>query len=85
MALIEPGSVATPIWGKAEVDADSISVPPELEDVYGKVPDAMRKVLADTAKRGVPPAKAAQAIEHALTSSRPRARYLVGTDARMML
>ncbi len=35
------------------------------------------------AKRGIPPEKAARAIEHALTARRPRPRYLVGIDAKL--
>jgi NAD(P)-dependent dehydrogenase (short-subunit alcohol dehydrogenase family) len=83
--LIEPGSVATPIWGKAEVEADSITIPPELSKEYGHVPETVSKALADTAKRGVPADRVAATIERALTASRPRARYLVGNDAKAML
>jgi len=81
VVLIEPGSVATPIWGKAEVDAEALTIPPELSAQYGHVPAAMNKAIADTSKRGVPPEKVAQTIERALTTARPRARYLVGADA----
>ena len=55
VALVEPGSVATPIWDKGKADAESVSIPPELERAYGHVPAAMGKVLRDTARRGVPP------------------------------
>jgi hypothetical protein len=34
------------------------------------------------AKRGIPPEKVAEAIEHALSGGRPRTRYLVGGDAK---
>jgi hypothetical protein len=40
-------------------------------------------VIKETAERGIAPEQAAQAIEHALTSGRPRARYLVGFEARV--
>ena len=85
VALIEPGSVATPIWGKGQEEADKLTIPPELQGAYGKVPAAMEKVLADTASRGIPPEQVAKVIERALTSSRMRARYLVGRDAQVML
>jgi hypothetical protein len=45
----------------------------------------MEKVLADTARRGVPPQLVAETIERALDSRRMRARYLVGRDAKAML
>ncbi len=85
VALIEPGSVATPIWEKARASEEQLAVPPELQPEYGHVPAAMRKTLEDTAKRGVPAARVAETIERALTSSRMKARYLVGGDARAML
>lgn len=85
VALIEPGSVATPIWDKSRVEADRVSVPPELQEQYGHVPAAMDKVLKDTASRGVAPEQVAETIERALTAPRMRARYVVGRDARAML
>jgi NAD(P)-dependent dehydrogenase (short-subunit alcohol dehydrogenase family) len=85
VALIEPGSVATPIWDKARADADAVSIPRELQAEYGTVPAAMGKALEDTERRGVPPELVAETIERALTARRMKARYLVGTDARAML
>jgi NAD(P)-dependent dehydrogenase (short-subunit alcohol dehydrogenase family) len=85
VALIEPGSVATPIWDKSRAEADRVVIPPELQDVYGNIPAAMDKVLEDTARRGVPPERVAEAIEHALSSPRMKARYVVGRDAKAML
>ncbi|MGD1056860.1 MAG: SDR family oxidoreductase [Solirubrobacteraceae bacterium] len=85
VALVEPGSVATPIWDKARVEAESVSIPPELQAEYGKVPAAMSKVLADTARRGVAPELVAETIERALTARRMKSRYVVGRDAKAML
>lgn len=85
VALIEPGSVATPIWDKSRSEADKVTIPPQLQEFYGRVPAAMDKALADTAARGVPPEQVAETIERALTTSRMRSRYVVGRDARAML
>jgi NAD(P)-dependent dehydrogenase (short-subunit alcohol dehydrogenase family) len=85
VALIEPGSVATPIWDKGRAEADRLSIPPELQEPYGKVPAAMDKVMRDTGRRGVPAEQVAETIERALTASRMRARYVVGRDAWAML
>jgi NAD(P)-dependent dehydrogenase (short-subunit alcohol dehydrogenase family) len=84
VSLIEPGSVKTPIWGKAQDTAKGLEIPPELQEHYGRVPGAFAKVLADTERRGVSPEQVAATIERALTARRPRARYLVGRDARGM-
>jgi NAD(P)-dependent dehydrogenase (short-subunit alcohol dehydrogenase family) len=85
VTLIEPGSVATPIWDKSRVEAERVVIPPELQDAYGRVPAAMDKVLADTASRGVPAETVAATIERALGAPRMKARYVVGRDAKAML
>jgi NAD(P)-dependent dehydrogenase (short-subunit alcohol dehydrogenase family) len=85
VALVEPGSVATPIWDKSRAEAERVVIPPELQDVYGAIPAAMDKVLQDTARRGIPPEQVAATIERALASPRMKARYVVGRDAKAML
>jgi NAD(P)-dependent dehydrogenase (short-subunit alcohol dehydrogenase family) len=85
VALIEPGSVATPIWDKGRAEAERVVIPEELQGAYGHVPAAMGKVLEDTARRGVPPELVAATIERAVGSRRMRARYVVGRDARVLV
>jgi NAD(P)-dependent dehydrogenase (short-subunit alcohol dehydrogenase family) len=83
--LIEPGGVKTPIWQKAEELADDMleDVPPEAERLYGRQIAAVRagtqRIASDT---GIEPSEVAEVIGTALTSKRPRARYLVGSDAK---
>ncbi len=84
VALVEPGSVATPIWEKNRGQADFV-VPEELREQYGHVPAAMAKALDNTARRGIPPERVAQTIERALSARRMRARYIVGADAHVMV
>jgi len=84
VSIIEPGSIATPIWDRGEQRADEIGErTPEREALYGKSIAAYRKVIRDTAERGIPPEKVAEAIEHALSAKRPKTRYLVGPDAKL--
>ncbi len=85
VGLVEPGSVATPIWDKSRADAEQLRIPPELEAEYGRIPAAIEKVLEDTARRGVAPELVAATIERALSARRMKARYIVGRDARAML
>ncbi len=85
VALVEPGSVATPIWDKGRAEAERVVVPDELRAEYGHIPEAMAKTLRTTAERGVPPEQVAETIERALGARRMKARYLVGRDARAML
>ncbi len=84
VALVEPGSVATPIWEKNRGQAD-FAVPEELREQYGHVPAAMAKALDNTARRGIPPERVAQTIERALSARRMRAHYIVGRDAHVMV
>lgn len=85
VALVEPGSVATPIWDKGRAEVEQASVPPELQEQYGHIPAAIDKLLQNALKRGVAPELVAETIERALTARRMRSRYLVGTDAKVML
>src|SRR3954451_4164040 len=84
VAIIEPGSIDTPIWERGQRKAEDIeSRAPKTSLLYGAALDKFRKVIEDTAERGIPPEKVAKAIAHALESSRPKTRYLVGLDAKV--
>ena len=86
VVLVEPGGVKTPIWNKAEKLADDMleDVPPEAERLYGKLIEAVRvgtqRIASET---GSEPIAVAEVIGEALTTHRPRTRYLVGRDAKM--
>jgi len=82
VSIVEPGSIDTPIWERGERTADETATP-RREALYGRPIERYRKVIRDTAERGIAPEKAAEAIEHALSAKRPRARYLVGREARL--
>lgn len=84
VVLIEPGSIATPIWSKGDATFDDLydELPPEGQQRYGEALKRARKVAAQTGDRGIPPERVADRVEQALTSARPRFRYLVGIDAK---
>ncbi len=84
VAIIEPGSIDTPIWARGEANAEEIlASSPETERLYGPAIERFREVVRQTAARGIPPERVAKAIVHALESKRPRSRYLVGIDAKV--
>lgn len=84
VAIVEPGSIDTPIWERGQRKASEIEAKaPKTDLLYGAAIEKFRKVIRDTAERGIPPEKVARAIAHALESSRPRTRYLVGLDAKV--
>jgi len=84
VAAIEPGSIDTPIWERGESAADAIAAraPRSQQELYGEAIENFRGAVRRTAERGIAPEKVAAAISHALSARRPRARYLVGADAR---
>ena len=58
-------------------------MPPEAEQLYGTMIEAVRAGTARIAREtGIEPREVAEAIGTALTARRPRARYLVGRDAK---
>jgi NAD(P)-dependent dehydrogenase (short-subunit alcohol dehydrogenase family) len=84
--LIEPGGVRTPIWRKGNETADEIAdrMPPEAEQLYGRLIAGMRGQTRRIAeKTGIEPSEVAEVIGRAMTARRPRTRYLVGTDAKI--
>jgi NAD(P)-dependent dehydrogenase (short-subunit alcohol dehydrogenase family) len=80
VAIVEPGSVATPIWDKGEEDVKRVlgSLPPEGRERYGRSIEKGGETATTMGRRGVKPDRVARVIERALTSGRPRTRYLVG-------
>jgi NAD(P)-dependent dehydrogenase (short-subunit alcohol dehydrogenase family) len=86
VVLIEPGSIDTPIWKSGQEDADDLleRSAPAMRELYGGTIERYRKVVQDTAERGIPADKVAAKIQHALEAHRPRSRYLIGIDAQVM-
>lgn len=86
VVVIEPGAVRTPIWDKGQSAADDIeaSLPAEAVERYGSAVADLRKAMDFQARTGVDPEVVARVVEKAVTSARPRPRYLVGRDAKMM-
>ncbi len=87
VAAVEPGAVATPIWekGRASAEQATASMPAEAQQLYSAGITAISKFISLGERSGVPPLEVARAVEHALTASRPKTRYVVGRDAKMRL
>ncbi len=86
-ACIEPGMVKTEIWKKGEEQLDKYKTeqPTEALARYADLTAALERFSATGKNKGVEPIKVARAIEHALLAKRPRTRYPVGPDARMLV
>lgn len=79
VVLIEPGSIATPIWDKSLSVARGMRQQlPELGEIYyGDLMDRVEQAARDSATKGLPAEQVARVVAEALGSTRPRARYLV--------
>ena len=82
---IEPGVISTPIWSTSAASADRMLAPrlAEVTALYGAQIEAAQKMAANGTKNGIPPLEVAKAIERALSATRPKTRYPVGTDAKI--
>ena len=85
VSSIQPGTIATPIWGKALSFAQDVlpTYPPKALEFYGPLVEAMFKSLAKT--KGIPAEAVAEVVFHALTASTPKTRYVVGQDAKIRM
>jgi NAD(P)-dependent dehydrogenase (short-subunit alcohol dehydrogenase family) len=81
VAMVEPGTIATAMWTKPQQTAESL--PPRAGELYGtRLAQFRRLAAARSAGHAVPVQAVAHAIDHALTAAKPRARYVVGPDAK---
>ena len=85
VAIIEPGSIATPIWEKTRAMADEMekNLPEEAMRLYGEAISALRQAVSKFEEAGIPPDEVAKFVQHALTAKRPKTRYVVGRDAQI--
>jgi NAD(P)-dependent dehydrogenase (short-subunit alcohol dehydrogenase family) len=84
VTVIEPGTIATPIWRKGGERFQELAaeLTPALGEFYGQRMAAFREAAAAAGQRAEPADDVALVVERALTNDRPKARYVVGRDAR---
>ena len=85
VSYVEPGAIATEIWDKGIEGAPALreAIGPEMNDLYGPKLDRLASLAQKTGEGGLPPDAVAKVVEHALTASRPKARYVVGGEAKV--
>ncbi len=84
-SVIEPGEIKTAIWGKAEQQMEENTAKLEqagLAKRYEWLSDMFVGFLAEANEKAIPADEVAEVVERALTAKRPKARYLVGKDAK---
>ena len=84
VVLVEPGSIDTDLWRTAEEQFSTgvAAMSEEHRRLYGDLLAGSRKLIRATARRAAPVEKVVKVVEHAVTSPRPRTRYVIGADAR---
>jgi hypothetical protein len=77
--------VATPIWEKSQAAGLALrqAWTPDAEGLYADALSAVERAALRSAKQAISPDAVARAVAHALTATRPKTRYLVGTAARI--
>ncbi|CAN5765439.1 SDR family NAD(P)-dependent oxidoreductase [soil metagenome] len=74
--LIEPGSVRTPIWDKAE----QLDMSRYTDTDYADILVRIHQTTVDLGRQGLPPGKVSAIIRLALESSRPKPRYVLANN-----
>lgn len=71
--LIAPGAVATPIWDKA----DAVEITRFANTPFARPIENVRTYMLKLGRAGFPPEKIGETVHAALTSARPKTRYVV--------
>jgi NAD(P)-dependent dehydrogenase (short-subunit alcohol dehydrogenase family) len=85
VTVIEPGTIATPIWSKGAEQFRRIApdLPPEIETLYGERMRAFRAAAAAAGRRGAPADDVARLVARVLDARRAPTRCVVGRDAHL--
>jgi len=86
VSIVEPGFIDTPMQdkGKAETQRHIDALPAEGAKHYSRAYEKFQELLEKFGKSAAPPEAVAAAIHRALSADRPRARYTVGKDAKLL-
>jgi len=84
VSIVQPGDIQTPAWQKSLNGADKMLAnwPPEAFARYGPIVEMLKKMAQGA--RGLPADEVAKVVARLLSESTPRARVLVGTDAKLL-
>lgn len=86
VALLEPGNIRTGIWDKhiRSVEALLEKAEPEARRVYEQDLRADVEMVGKLRSGGGDPNTVARTVLHALSSEKPKSRYAVGLDAKVL-
>lgn len=87
VVLVEPAQTDTDMWRTADtmvVEAEA-ALTPQHRALYAKHIAGMKKRIPVSQKMAVPAEKVSAVVEEALTTRRPRARYIVGVGPKLQV
>jgi len=82
VVVVQPGAIQTPIWATAKARAEKNLARMGGGGRYAKIIRRLLDRSGGPPRHAIPAERVARVIHRALTTRRPRARYLVGWDAR---
>jgi NAD(P)-dependent dehydrogenase (short-subunit alcohol dehydrogenase family) len=84
VSLIEPGPIRTDMWGDVLNDYDIMTkqLSEQHRELYRSHLAGSRKLLGRMQKLAADPKRVTKAVDHALTSKRPKRRYLLDAFSR---
>lgn len=87
VSLIEPGPIRTDMWADVLADHDRMAehLSDEHRRLYASHLAGSRKLLGRMQKLAADPKKVTKAVDHALTSTRPKRRYLLDFASRAQI
>ena len=87
VSVVRPGAVQSSIWERGNAAADDLlgKIPPEAFEVYGDAVRGVRAAADQRAQDAIPAQAVADVVEQALTSDKPKTRYVVGRTGKVMV
>jgi NAD(P)-dependent dehydrogenase (short-subunit alcohol dehydrogenase family) len=74
--IVAPGTVATPIWDKA----DTVDLTPFADSPYAAALTKLKAFMVANGRKGLPPERLGDTVKAALTVSKPKTRYTVAPN-----
>jgi len=86
VSILEPGSVRSEIWRKAdEQNAAMANDEPRMRELYGREADVLRTMPSQIVRFALPAERVGRLVRRVLNARSPRARYVIGLDARLLI
>ena len=83
VTVVEPGAIATAIWGKGKTSLAEFGPDHPARAIYGQELEGLEQVVNTVAAGAIPTEVAADAIFRALTVERAPAHVVIGNDAKI--